>query len=486
MDDDHYDMPLVYNVEGRFLHLGRPEFSLITGLHFGSFCFRKFKSGDVTFVSRVLPHKLGLKVTNLDLLGLIEYEELFDKLVDDDVVRVCLLLAFDVIFIGKKLVDEVPDTLMHLVETLRSGMTSDRWKRTPKSYQRDWLGQGSNCLKDLIIVYYLARCDTTIVEEIRLKDGVIAKLKSRVFKLEAIIKVLGNKRAYLCSGCWEELNEKFNELCETRKFLNGPAMIDLDPDDDLVQMLKYDEDKKKRRHELMNSDHWKHFVLKITNGKRTQRSSAFSAYFLGTTFAMAETDRPLNSLNDQDMNIFLKDVTPWVEDLSRYNQATYRVHLSNAFDIFLGRQGPLRCRFSWCKDSCGSITCGMLDPTMLIGPWLVVTLSSFSFKTRSRRGMLMARCTKSLGAMLKRMIVSVPTPYSTRLLGFNSDEEPIIEVDDIGYQMDTTLQVYHRTHKEFQNLGVEANFGSFFVGAFRKLLILSNETNRSYHPVVVA
>nr|GFA82972.1 phospholipase-like protein [Tanacetum cinerariifolium] len=48
-----------------------------------------------------------------------------------------------------------------------------------------------------------------------------------------------------------------------------------------------------------------------------------------------------------------------------------------------------------------------------------------------------------------RMIVNVPTPYSTRSLGFNSDEEPIIKVDDIGYQMDTTLQVYHRTHKEF-------------------------------------
>nr|GEX81382.1 F-box domain-containing protein [Tanacetum cinerariifolium] len=63
---------------------------------------------------------------------------------------------------------------------------------------------------------------------------------------------------------------------------------------------------------------------------------------------------------------------------------------------------------------------------------------------------------------LHRMIVSVPTPYSARLLGFNSDEEPIIEVDDIGYQMDTTLQVYHRTHEEFQNLGVEANSGSFF------------------------
>ncbi|GKG49714.1 hypothetical protein Tco_0518488, partial [Tanacetum coccineum] len=59
---------------------------------------------------------------------------------------------------------------------------------------------------------------------------------------------------------------------------------------------------------------------------------------------MAEKDRPLNSLNDQDMNIFLKDVTPWVKDLSRYNRATDRVHLPDAFDIFLGRQGPLRCR----------------------------------------------------------------------------------------------------------------------------------------------
>nr|GEV30878.1 uncharacterized mitochondrial protein AtMg00810-like [Tanacetum cinerariifolium] len=37
------------------------------------------------------------------------------------------------------------------------------------------------------------------------------------------------------------------------------------------------------------------------------------------------------------------------------------------------------------------------------------------------------------------MIVSVPTPYSFRLLGFNMDKELIMEVDDIGYQMDTTL-----------------------------------------------
>ncbi|GKB75335.1 hypothetical protein Tco_0942230 [Tanacetum coccineum] len=106
-------------------------------------------------------------------------------------------------------------------------------------------------------------------------------------------------------------------------------------------MLKYEEEKKKRR-QLS--------ISKISNGKRTQKSGAFSAYYWGNTFAMAEKDRPLNTLNDQDMNLFLKDVTPWVEDLSRYNRATDRVHLTNTFDIFLGRQGPLGCRFPWCKD----------------------------------------------------------------------------------------------------------------------------------------
>ncbi|GJZ28049.1 hypothetical protein Tco_0572696 [Tanacetum coccineum] len=71
-------------------------------------------------------------------------------------------------------------------------------------------------------------------------------------------------------------------------FFKGPAMIDLDSDDDLVKvtlsriprrikevqmrdekekMLKYEEDKKKRRHELMNSDHWKLSVSKIRMGK---------------------------------------------------------------------------------------------------------------------------------------------------------------------------------------------------------------------------
>ncbi|GKC81451.1 hypothetical protein Tco_1137168, partial [Tanacetum coccineum] len=41
------------------------------------------------------------------------------------------------------------------------------------------------------------------------------------------------------SSCWEELNEEFNELCETKFCVNGPAMIDLDSDEDLVTVMYF-------------------------------------------------------------------------------------------------------------------------------------------------------------------------------------------------------------------------------------------------------
>ncbi|GJT73168.1 hypothetical protein Tco_1032454 [Tanacetum coccineum] len=222
VDDAHYDMPLIYNVEG-----------------------------DVKFVSRVLPHKLGLKVTNLDLLGVIEDEELFGKLDDDDAVRVCLLLALEVIFMGKKLVDEVPDTLMRLVENLEDSTVNLDLTPTKSEHQSDWYKffreyytayvprSAPTRYPDLFDDYLkklsashkrekldtrdlpiIRRCDTTSVEEIRVKDCVISQLNSRVYKLEAIIKVLGRLR---------------KGVLLTSFIDNRPAENGLDYDDDLVK-----------------------------------------------------------------------------------------------------------------------------------------------------------------------------------------------------------------------------------------------------------
>ncbi|GJX24206.1 hypothetical protein Tco_0228651 [Tanacetum coccineum] len=457
-------------------------------------------NGDVKFVSRVLPYKLGLKVTNLDLLGVIEDEELFGKLVDDDVVRVCLLLALEVIFMGKKLVDEVPDTLMRLVENLEKLSASRK--------------RGKLDTRDLPII---RRCDTTSVEEIRVKDCVISQLNSRVYKLETIIKVLGHERKgvlldksfvadfflNISSEYLDALNEEFHELYQTPFIDNRPAKNGLDYDDDLV---------KKRRHDLMNSDHWKVSSSKITNRKRSQRFGAFSAYYWGDTFVNVEKDRTLNALNDQDTTQFLKDVTPWVKDLSRYNKAPGRVHLTDTFDIFLGRQGPLRARFAWCKDHVelwenymwhvrpqdadwamvgGYFVQLLLQDTILL--WYIdgsrwkrlQILPSAALRIKHAGQAVIGEGRLLCGWLLGvdgysvtsyRMVVSVNTPYSSKLVGFNNDEEPIIEVNETELPMDTISSVKTRTRR-VAKCGCGWICVSSLLGNLKESLILVNHSD---------
>nr|GEV13830.1 hypothetical protein [Tanacetum cinerariifolium] len=87
------------------LHFGRPEFALITGLWFGTISFGLYTSGELKFLNKVFPHKLGLILTNLDVIGVIKDEEMFGKLCDEDLIRLCLLLALEVIFMDKIICD---------------------------------------------------------------------------------------------------------------------------------------------------------------------------------------------------------------------------------------------------------------------------------------------------------------------------------------------------------------------------------------------
>ncbi|GJY18863.1 hypothetical protein Tco_0390354 [Tanacetum coccineum] len=89
-DDDHHDMPLIYYMEDLTLYFGRPDFSLITGFRFGT------------------------------------DEKTFGKLSDEDAVYLCLLLAIEVIFMGRLLTFKVDDTLFRLVDNLE-GWNSFPW-----------------------------------------------------------------------------------------------------------------------------------------------------------------------------------------------------------------------------------------------------------------------------------------------------------------------------------------------------------------------
>lgn len=117
-DDAHYDLPLIYLVNGHHLHFGRRQFHLITSFKFGMPSFRKFRSGDIIFRDRVFPEKVGVDLKTIDLLCLIEEEELFTNLSDEDAVRVCLLLSAQVIFMGREMLSVVDDVYLRMVENI--------------------------------------------------------------------------------------------------------------------------------------------------------------------------------------------------------------------------------------------------------------------------------------------------------------------------------------------------------------------------------
>ncbi|GJW28061.1 phospholipase-like, aminotransferase-like mobile domain protein [Tanacetum coccineum] len=118
--NDHYDLPLIYNVNGHTLHFGLCEFFLITGFKFGFNCFHKFREGDISFRDRVFLEKIGKYVKSIDLLSVIEDEERFTGLSDEDSIRVCLLLSLEVIFMGHKLGYVVDDVFLRMVDNLKA------------------------------------------------------------------------------------------------------------------------------------------------------------------------------------------------------------------------------------------------------------------------------------------------------------------------------------------------------------------------------
>ncbi|GKD20555.1 phospholipase-like, aminotransferase-like mobile domain protein, partial [Tanacetum coccineum] len=118
IDDDSFDFPLIYSFNGHSLHSGRREFCLITGFKFGSLSFREYRNGDILFRNWLFSEKIGYDVKIIDVLALIEDEEKFSKVIDEDIIRLCLLLSLVVIFIGRELVSVVDDVFFRIVDNL--------------------------------------------------------------------------------------------------------------------------------------------------------------------------------------------------------------------------------------------------------------------------------------------------------------------------------------------------------------------------------
>ncbi|GJW89639.1 F-box domain containing protein [Tanacetum coccineum] len=72
-----------------------------------------------------------------------------------------------------------------------------------------------------------------------------------------------------------------------------------------------------------------------------------------------------------------------------------------------------------------------------------------------------------------RQLFTLPYPieHDLKLIGFTKDKQPIVEASFV-QQLHQSLQVFNPTFQNFQNLVVESNHGSIFIGPYKESLIL--------------
>ncbi|GJT84160.1 hypothetical protein Tco_1058502 [Tanacetum coccineum] len=81
-------------------------------------CYNRTEGHPALVSSRVCPHYWAASLATVNFGLFTSDEETFPKLYDQDSIRLCLILALDVIFMGRLLTCPVDDTLFRLVENI--------------------------------------------------------------------------------------------------------------------------------------------------------------------------------------------------------------------------------------------------------------------------------------------------------------------------------------------------------------------------------
>ncbi|GKC53019.1 hypothetical protein Tco_1075764 [Tanacetum coccineum] len=323
VDDSHYDMSLIYYTEDHSLHFGRPEFALITGLPFGIVNFGLYTFGELKFRNRVFPHKLGLSVTNLDFIGVIEDEETFRKLCDQDSIR-------------KPFKDILFGSLSHLKD--ESTTTTDI-RPTIAEYESSWWIRNhlEKSRKRAHSSFRVSSsvCTTDIISPKKwLWDEVICELNVRVFKLETIIQVLARERNEEYGAL--HFNEEFsNELILC---LEDEEMMLLEQEKNIIEEQRFRVEEAKRMSVLGKLTHSKRNHVDIVPGKTNQ------------TVSWVKINKHCQNVKDPSLLDLLKKVKPWVEDLLRLFHSLDTVWLTLDIERFLSQQGHVKCKFPWSDD----------------------------------------------------------------------------------------------------------------------------------------
>ncbi|GJW11140.1 hypothetical protein Tco_1576967 [Tanacetum coccineum] len=264
VDDQHHDMPLIYYMEGHKLHFGRREFSLITGFCFGTVSFDLHSSGELKFQNRVFPNKIGFSITNLDIIGVIEDEAIFGKLSDDDVIRLCLLLALEE--------SRAPPIKEH------HGFFETYLSKLEKARKRG---------KTVFMVSLIGGTTDNSVRKKWLNDLVIMELNFRLFKLETIIHVLSHERSDRQAKLkfTDEFPSMTSDLCDSLNSMFADLIEPVDLDKDIAQDYLREEELRLclEGEEKMRCEHQKLIVeenrIRLDETKRLRQSGQIKCKF---------------------------------------------------------------------------------------------------------------------------------------------------------------------------------------------------------------
>nr|GEV95379.1 phospholipase-like protein [Tanacetum cinerariifolium] len=112
--DPSTDTPFIFDIGQHTLEFGRREFCLVIGFRFEKFCLNDLSKGRSGFRDRVFPRVARVK--GIELNKLLYSQTDFNNPLDDDVVRVCLLLALDFVFMGFELIHVISNEVLNLVD----------------------------------------------------------------------------------------------------------------------------------------------------------------------------------------------------------------------------------------------------------------------------------------------------------------------------------------------------------------------------------
>ena len=74
-------------------------------------------------------------------------------------------------------------------------------------------------------------------------------------------------------------------------------------------------------------------------------------------------------------------------------------------------------------------------------------------------------------------ILNTPTPFQMKLIGFDANNDPIIEVNLNPERSSTTLRIYKIATGTFHNMGIEGDAGSFFISPYCETINLQTHAD---------